>query len=125
MRLAKNSQAGQAIVIVAAMVLVLVALGALVFDIGLGMTDRRSLQAYADAAAVAGARSYTSSSVHGAHWVAMQYLTGPLGFTVPTGSCTSSSACPAGTYTLSPYTIQLADSTLTGWTYPTALDVVL
>jgi Putative Flp pilus-assembly TadE/G-like len=121
----QHSQNGQAIVIVAAMVVVLVALGALVFDVGLGMTDRRNLQAYSDAAAIAGARSYTPTSVDGAHWVAMQYLTGPLGFTLPTGSCMSSGTCPAGSYTVSGYTVQLADTTLTGWTYPTALDVVI
>lgn len=126
MRLAKrNSQGGQAIVIVAAIILVLVALGALVFDVGLGMTDRRNLQAYSDAAAVAGARSYTPASVHGAHWVAMQYLVGPLGFTLPTGLCASAASCPAGTYNVTGYTIQLADSTLPGWNYPTALDVVI
>jgi Flp pilus assembly protein TadG len=121
----RNSQEGQAIVIVAAIVVVLVILGALVFDVGLAMSDRRNLQAYADASALAGSRSYTPTDVNAAHWVAMQYLTGSLGFTLPTGSCSSSSTCPAGTYTVTGYTIQLADSTLPGWLYPTALDVVL
>ena len=122
----RNSQDGQAVVIVAAIVVVLVILGALVFDVGLGMSDRRNLQAYADSAALAGARSYAPTSTQGAHWVAMQYLTGPLGFSLPTGSCSSSTTCPAATYTVSSiYTIQLADSTLPGWLYPTALDVVL
>ena len=126
MRLARgNSQSGQAIVVVAAIIAVLIALGALVFDVGLATSDRRNLQAYADAAAVAGSRSYTPVSVAGAHWVAMQYLTGPLGFTLPTGSCSSSGTCPAGTYTMSNYTVQLSDSILPGWPYPTALDVVI
>ena len=119
-----DGQRGQAIVVMAAIIVILVIFGALVFDLGLAMSDRRNLQAYADAAALAGARSYTPASVAGAHWVAMQYLTGPLGFTLPTGSCTNSANCPAGTYTVSPFTIQLSDSTLPGWTYPTALDVV-
>jgi putative Flp pilus-assembly TadE/G-like protein len=126
MRLFKGrTQDGQAVVIVAAIIVALIVMGALVFDVGLATTDRRNLQAYSDAAAVAGARSYTSASVAGAHWVAMQYLTGPLGFALPTGSCNNSSTCPAGTYTVGPYTVQLADSTLPGWAYPTALDVVI
>lgn len=121
----RKSQEGQAIVIVAAIIVVLVILGALVFDVGLAMSDRRNLQAYADASALAGSRSYTPTDVNAAHWVAMQYLTGPLGFSLPTGSCSSSGTCPAATYTVTGYTIQLADSTLPGWFYPTALDVVL
>ncbi|HKV88946.1 MAG TPA: pilus assembly protein TadG-related protein [Candidatus Dormibacteraeota bacterium] len=120
-----RNQDGQAVVIVAAIIIALVIFGAVVFDLGLAMTDRRNLQAYADAAAVAGARSYTSTDVNHAHWVAMQYLTGPLGFSLPTGSCTSSSVCPAGTYTVTPYSVQLGDNTLPGWTYPSALDVVI
>jgi hypothetical protein len=124
-RRATDGQRGQAIVVMAAIIIILVIFGALVFDLGLAMSDRRNLQAYSDAAALAGARSYTPASVAGAHWVAMQYLSGPLGFTLPTGSCTNSANCPAGTYTVSPFTIQLADSTLPGWAYPTALDVVI
>jgi Flp pilus assembly protein TadG len=120
-----DGQRGQAIVVMAAIIVFLVIFGALVFDLGLAMSDRRNLQAYADAAALAGARSYTAASVAGAHWVAMQYLTGPLGFTLPTGSCTNSANCPAGTYTVTPFTVQLADTTLTGFAYPTALDVVI
>ena len=121
-----ESEHGQAIVIVAAIVVVLFIFGALVFDVGLAMSDRRDLQAYADAAAIAGSRSYTPTDVNAAHWIAMQYLVGPLGFSLPTGNCTSSSVCPAGTYTVtSTYTVQLADSTLPGWFYPTALDVVI
>jgi Putative Flp pilus-assembly TadE/G-like len=120
-----KTQGGQAIVVVAAIIVVLIAMGALVFDVGLATTDRRNLQAYSDAAAIAGARSFTPASVTAAHWVALQYLTGPLGFTLPTGSCTATTICPAGTYTVGGYTLLLADSTLPGWTYPTALDVVI
>jgi hypothetical protein len=118
-------QSGQAILIVAGILVALTVLGALVFDVGLAMSDRRNLQAYADAAALAGARSYTRGNTATAHWVAMQYLGQYLSFSVPTGGCSSSSVCPAATYTISPYTIQLADGTLTGWDYPTVLDVVV
>jgi Flp pilus assembly protein TadG len=120
-----RAESGQALVVVAGIVIALTVLGAVVFDVGLAMSDRRNLQAYADAAALAGSRSYTSVSTAGAHWVAMQYLTAPLGFSLPTGSCSSSTTCPAGTYSVSPYTVQLADSTVAGWPYPTALDVVI
>jgi Flp pilus assembly protein TadG len=121
----RGRQSGQALVVVAGIIIALTVLGALVFDVGLAMSDRRNLQEYADAAALAGSRSYTPASVAGAHWVAMEYLTAPLSFTLPTGSCTSSATCPAGTYTLTPYTVQLADTTIAGWTFPTALDVVI
>jgi Flp pilus assembly protein TadG len=126
MRLTRGgSQSGQAVVIVAAIIVALVVLGAVVFDVGLATSDRRNLQAYADAAALAGARSYTRASTAGAHWAALQYLTSPLGFTLPTGACSGSGTCPTGTYTMGVYTVQLSDSTLTGWTYPTVLDVVI
>jgi Flp pilus assembly protein TadG len=124
-RPARRSQSGQALVVVAGILIALTLLGVLVFDVGLAMSDRRNLQEYADAAALAGARSYTRTSTAPAHWTAMQYLTSPLGFTLPTGGCSSTSVCPAGTYTISPYTVQLADSTLTGWNYPSVLDVVI
>lgn len=118
----RKVQDGQAIVVVAAIIVVLIVLGALVFDVGLAMSDRRNLQAYADAAALAGARSYSSGS-NQAHWVAMQYLVAPLGFTLPTGSCSSSTVCPAATYTVTPFTIQLSDASTS--TYTNVLDVVL
>ena len=121
----RHGERGQALVIIAASFVVLIILGTLVFDVGLATSDRRNLQAYADAAALGGARSYTAVSTQGAHYTAMQYLAGPLGFTLPQGGCTSSAACPVGTYTVAPYTIQLADSSLPGWAYPSVLDVVI
>ena len=54
----RRAQRGQAIAIVAGMIVALVVLGTMVFDVGLAMSDRRNLQAHADAAALAGARSY-------------------------------------------------------------------
>ncbi len=65
-------QKGQAVVIVGAMIVALTILGTMVFDVGLAVSDRRNLQAYADSAALAGSRSY-SQGVNRAHWVAMQY----------------------------------------------------
>jgi hypothetical protein len=119
-------QPGQAIVIVAGILVALTVLGAVVFDTGLAMTDRRNLQAYADASALAGSRSY-GPGANTAHWVAMQYLGSALNFTVPTGACSGASACPAGTYSISGYTITLSDSLRYNgiFNYPTVLDVVI
>jgi Flp pilus assembly protein TadG len=75
-----QSQSGQAIVIVGAMLIALTILGTMVFDVGLSMSDRRNMQAYADAAALAGARSYGPAGPDRAHWVALQYLAPTLGF---------------------------------------------
>src|SRR2546430_9247809 len=88
--------------------------------------DRRNLQAYADAPALAGARSY-GPGVNKAHWVAMQYLGNSLAFTVPSGACASVSACPAGTYSVTGYTITLSDSWRVNgiFNYPSVLDVVI
>ena len=60
-----------AIVIVGAMLIALTILGTMVFDVGLAMSDRRNLQAYADSGALAGARSFSQQGVNRAHWVAM------------------------------------------------------
>jgi Flp pilus assembly protein TadG len=103
-----SQQRGQAIVVVALMAMLLFGLGAIAFDLSLTMSDRRMLQADADAAALAGAISY-STSANAAHWVALQYLQSPLGFSLPLGSCTSNAACPAGTYTAGTYTITIGD----------------
>jgi hypothetical protein len=118
---------GQAVVIVGAMLVALTILGTMVFDVGLAMSDRRNLQAHADAAALAGARSYSRQGVNRAHWVAMQYLGSSLNFGLPTGSCASAASCPAGTYSVAGYQITLRDSYRTGGIlgYPTVLDVVL
>jgi len=122
----RRRQGGQAVVIVVAIIVALTVLGVMVFDAGLAMSDRRNLQAYADASALAGARSY-GPGVNKAHWVAMQYLGNSLGFTVPTGACSSASACPAGTYSVTGYTITLSDSWRVNgiFNYPSVLDVVI
>ncbi|HSS60954.1 MAG TPA: Tad domain-containing protein [Candidatus Limnocylindrales bacterium] len=117
-----SRQKGQALVVMAGIIIALTFLGVLVFDVGLGMSARRNLQADSDAAALAGARSF-SLGTNQANYTAMQYLTGPLSFSLPLSPCTSATACPAGTYTTGIYTITLTDSTTT--TYPNVLDVVL
>ena len=122
----RTAQSGQAVVIVVAIIVVLTVLGVMVFDAGLAMSDRRNLQAYADASALAGSRSYGPGGSR-AHWVAMEYLTGPLGFSLPLGGCASAANCGAGSYTVGQYTVTLADS----WrfngilNYPSVLDVVI
>jgi Tfp pilus assembly protein PilX len=123
----RQSQSGQAIVIVGAMLIALTILGTMVFDVGLSMSDRRNLQAYADAAALAGARSYGPAGPDRAHWVALQYLAPTLGFGLPTGACGGPANCPAGTYSVAGFTIQLADSFRVNgiYNYPSVLDVLL
>lgn len=122
----QKSQSGQAVVIIVAIIVALTVLGVMVFDAGLAMSDRRNLQAYADASALAGSRSYGPGG-NQAHWIAMEYLTGPLGFTLPVGGCASAANCGAGTYVTGGYTVTLADS----WrfngilNYPSVLDVVI
>ena len=122
----RRRQGGQAVVIVVAIIVSLTVLGVMVFDAGLAMSDRRNLQAYADSAALAGARSYGPGGGN-AHWVAMQYLGSSLNFSVPTGVCSGAGACPAGTYSVNGYTITLADSWRYNgiFNYPTVLDVVI
>ncbi len=105
----RKRQSGQAIVIVGAMIIALTILGTMVFDVGLAMSDRRNLQAYADAAALAGSRSFGPAGPAKANYVALQYLAPSLGFTVPVGACGGPTICPAGTYYVAGYTIQLAD----------------
>src|SRR5260370_22068717 len=105
----RRRQSGQAVVIVVAIIVSLTVLGVMVFDAGLAMSDRRNLQAYADSAALAGARSYGPGGSN-AHWVAMQYLGSSLNFSVPTRFCSGPGAWPAGTYSLNGYTITLADT---------------
>ncbi|TMD70433.1 MAG: hypothetical protein E6I81_14165 [Chloroflexi bacterium] len=122
----RASQSGQAVVIVVAIIVALTVLGVMVFDAGLAMSDRRNLQAYADASALAGARSYGPGG-NKAHWVAMQYLGSALGFGTPVGPCTSSGSCPAGPYTVPGYRITLTDSWRVNGilNYPSVLDVVI
>ncbi|MDT5116784.1 MAG: hypothetical protein QOE30_2523 [Mycobacterium sp.] len=122
-----DRQRGQAIVIVAAMLVAFVVLGTMVFDVGLAMSDRRNIQAHADAAALAGARSYGPQGTSKAHWIAMQYLAPALGFGVPTGACGSVASCPPGTYGVAGYQITLSDSYRPNGilNYPSVLDVVI
>lgn len=122
-----DRQRGQAIVIVAAMIVAMIILGTMVFDVGLAMSDRRNLQAYADASALAGARSYGPQGPSKAHWVAMQYLAAPLGFGLPLGACAGAAGCPAGTYAVAGYQITLSDSFRPNGilNYPSVLDVVV
>ena len=86
-----KEQRGQAVVIVGAMIVALTILGTMVFDVGLAVSDRRNLQAYADSAALAGARSY-GQGVNRAHWVAMQYIGALLSFAFAAGVECSSAA---------------------------------
>src|SRR5258708_21157931 len=123
----RKSQSGQAIVIVAGMIVALTILGTVVFDVGFSMSARRNLQAYGDAAALAGARSYGPAGPDRAHWVALQYLAPTLGFALPTGACGSPASCPAGTYSVAGFNIQLLDSFRVNgiYNYPSVLDVLL
>ena len=122
----RRRQSGQAVVIVVAMIVALTVLGVMVFDAGLAMSDRRNLQAYADASALAGSRSYGPGGSN-AHWVAMEYLGSSLGFGLPVGACSSAASCPAGTYSVTGYSITLADSWRVNgiFNYPSVLDVVI
>lgn len=86
----------------------LIAMAALAVDIGNGMSVRANLRAVADAAALAGAREIQKGNdTNHANFVAFQYLAGQLGVSVP-GTCTAS-ACTAGTYAISPYSVYLGD----------------
>ena len=122
----RRRQSGQAVVIVVAMIVALTVLGVMVFDAGLAMSDRRNLQAYADAAALAGARSYGPGG-NNAHYVAMEYLGSALNFSVPVGTCNGGGNCPAGSYSVNGYTITLSDTWRYNgiFNYPTVLDVVI
>jgi hypothetical protein len=114
------------VVIIVAMIVALTVLGVMVFDAGLAMSDRRNLQAHADAAALAGARSY-GPGANAAHWVAMQYLGAALNFSLPVPPCSNSGTCPATTYYVNGYNITLSDSWRYNgiFNYPTVLDVVI
>ena len=122
----RRRQGGQAIVFVVGIIVGLTVLGAVVFDAGLAMSDRRNLQSYADAAALAGARSYGPGG-DAAHWVAMEYLGAALNFGLPVGPCASGASCPSGGYSANGYTITLQDSWRVNGilNYPSVLDVVI
>ena len=106
-----RQQRGQAIAVLALVSVVVFGFAAIGLDQSIGLSDRRDLQAVADSAALAGARSFTSSSANQtANFVAMQYLVKSLKGSLPS-SCTSSSNCPAGSYTVGDYTFTLTDNT--------------
>jgi len=107
-----RSERGQALIVMAVVGTVLCGFGAIALDQGIGMADRRDLQATVDSAALAGARSSSSGSAT-EHWIAVEYLARSLGFTASSLSaqgCVSSSTCAAGTYTTGNYTITIADT---------------
>ncbi len=111
MRAHRRQQRGQALIVLALVGLAVFGAGAIALDQGMSMADRRDLQADADAASLAGARSGLTTNA--GNYVALQYLAKSLSFTI-TGlsgpSCTGSSVCPAGTYTAGSYTITLTDN---------------
>jgi Flp pilus assembly protein TadG len=104
---------GQALVVMALLAMTLFGFAAIAVDQGVGMSDRRDLQAIADSAALAGSRSLAQGKDAG-HQVAIQYLARNLGLN-PAGvsGCTGSGSgqCPAGSYTLGNYTLTVADGT--------------
>jgi Flp pilus assembly protein TadG len=104
----RRRQGGQALIVLALVGMAMFSFGAYAVDQGMSMADRRTLQAVADAAALAGSRSLSSGTAT-ANYVAMQYLAANLNLTIP-ATCTSTS-CPAGSYTPtgSDYTITFAD----------------
>jgi Flp pilus assembly protein TadG len=112
LRPARRRQGGQALVVLALAGLAMFGFGAIALDQGVGMSDRRTLQAVADSAALAGARSIVSGA-SAANYVAIQYLAKNLGVAVP-GTCTATS-CAAGSYTPagSGYTFTFTDGTST------------
>jgi hypothetical protein len=101
-------QSGQAIVLVALMLVAIAGLAALAIDVGNGMSDRRDLQGAADMAALAGASSYGSGS-DAAHFVALEYTGRATGVALPLAGC-SSGSCPSGTYDEGDYRFTVSDA---------------
>ena len=124
----RDRQGGQVLIVFALLAVVIFGAGALALDAGSAMALRRDLQAYADTAALAGSREFTSSghndSNH-ADYVAMQYLSASLqsgSFSFPANgtsggspvTCSANTACPPGAYTVGSsqrFTITLSDPT--------------
>ena len=103
-----GNQAGQAIVLVALMLVAIAGLAALAIDVGNGMSDRRDLQGAADMAALAGASSYGSGS-DAAHFVALEYSARSTGVPLPMAGC-SAGSCPSGTYAEGDYRFTVSDA---------------
>ena len=109
----RRHSGGQALVVMALLAVTLFGFTAIALDQGVGMSDRRDLQAIADSAALAGSRSLAQGKDAG-HQVAIQYLARNLGLN-PAGvsGCTGSLSgqCPASSYTLGNYVLTVADGT--------------
>jgi len=107
-----RAERGQALVVMALVGLAMFGFGAIALDQSVGMADRRDLQSVVDDASLAGARS-SSSGTATEHWISMEYLAKSLNFSMAsvTGQgCTSTTTCPAATYTVGNYTFTIADS---------------
>lgn len=104
-------QRGQALVVLALVGVTMFGFGALAIDQGVGMADRRDLQAAADNAALAGVRS-SAQGTDAENWVAVEYMARSLGFAASTlaGQGCTSAVCPAKTYTAGNFTITIADN---------------
>jgi hypothetical protein len=103
----RHRQSGQAIVLVALMIVVIAGLGALAIDVGGAMSDRRDLQGEADMAALAGASSL-GVGADAANYVAVQYAARATGVPLPVAGCASGS-CPAGAYASGDFSFVVAD----------------
>ncbi len=103
----RHRQSGQAIVLVALMIIAIAGLAALAIDVGGAMSDRRDLQGNADMAALAGAGSLGSGS-GAANFVAIQYAARASGVPLPVAGC-AAAACPAGTYASGDYRFTVGD----------------
>jgi hypothetical protein len=110
----RNRQSGQAVVLVALMIVVVMGLAALAIDVGGAMSARRDLQGVADMAALAGAGSL-GSGTDAANLVALQYAARATGAALPVAGCTGGS-CPAGSYAAGDFGFTIADP-------PGAIDV--
>ena len=103
----RRYQSGQAVVLIALMIVAIAGLGALAIDVGGALSDRRDMQGNADMAALAGASSLVSGT-DAANFVAVQYAARGSGMGLPVAGC-SLAACPAGTYTAGDFTFTIAD----------------
>ena len=105
-----RDERGQTLVLLALMSTVIFGIGSLALDAAMTMADRRDVQAAADAAALAATQSHSTDSQH---YVALQYLSRDLGFSMSAVSgCTGSGTglCPSGTYNVGGYAITFTDS---------------
>ncbi len=102
----RRAQSGQAVVLVALMIVAIAGLAALAIDVGGAMSDRRDLQGDADMAALAGASSLGSGS-DAANFVAVEYAARATGVGLP-GGC-GAGACPAASYASGDFTFTVAD----------------